>query len=361
MRAWRPKSRRESAPALSGPDNTLNTNTGLETSPKQPRSAEASDGEATDDSASTTTNSISQPEPVSGDLGLYSTTQDTSSSDERPVAEPASSVHDILARFQPIPESDSEDEPESDSLDDAESFYSLLIPDTTSPPSPSYTSPPTSPLDTQVQDFQLNQRRSHGHNRDISAATVTPDTFSSPAIEITSAVERFEESPEVREKRKASSDYIASSVPSDSDFSDARTGSATGVETFSACLDKGVNRSLSMRRGHQSSRKRDFSPMPPASTLEYPSLRASKTQLTTTVFRKTCALVLIPPIQLLLVLIQIAARIVAGHALQPAVLNVTHKRDTEEDDTDFQMPKTPGTYRRSLLLGDPSDSLSDLE
>jgi Inheritance of peroxisomes protein 1 len=349
-RAWRPKHRRESAPAASDTDNArLNTNNELGTG-QQPLSTEISDGEVTDDSTSTTTNSVSPSEHTLSidfqDSGL------PKNSDKRSTTEPAHSVHDILARFQPIPESDSED--------DAESFYSLLPPDIKAPPSPSYMSPPASPHDDQLQDLPIPRHRPHGHNRDVSAVTITPESIQ-PASQVGPTPEQFSAAPEVQEESKTSQYSVISSESSEPSFSDAPTASASGTETLSTIVDQNEPSSLTLRRG-RSSGKRDLSPLPPASTLEYADRPASSTKdMTTTIFHKTCSLVLIPPLQLLLLLIHIASRIVAGQPPQATILDAAHKTDNEDDDSDFQMPNTPGTFRRSLLLGDPSDSLSDLE
>lgn len=70
------------------------------------------------------------------------------------------------------------------------------------------------------------------------------------------------------------------------------------------------NMTLEFRRRARKTRMRDLSPMPPASTLHQPSPNRSAKQVTTSFFHKTCSLVLVPPVQLFLVLIHIAAQIV---------------------------------------------------
>ncbi|OKL62240.1 hypothetical protein UA08_02349 [Talaromyces atroroseus] len=354
-RAWRPKHRRESAPAASDSENArLNTEHELGTG-QQPISAEVSDSEATDDSTSTTTNSVPQPAHVlphnSQDGDLRDIVTGPRSSDKRTVTEQAHSVHDILARFQPIPESDSED--------DAESFQSILTPNIETLPSPSNIIPSTSPLEDQLQDLPLPRHHAHTHNRDISAATITPESIE-PAIQTTPPFERFNTAPEVQEENPSSQDSAVSSEPSEPSFSDAPTALSSGTDSVSASADKIEDSSLKLRHARPSG-KRALSPLPPASTLEYADPQASsKKDMTTTLIHKTCSLVLIPPLQLLLLLIHIASRIVAGQTPQTAILDAAHKTENE-DDVDFQMSKTPGTFRRSLLLGDPSDSLSDIE
>jgi hypothetical protein len=102
--------------------------------------------------------------------------------------------------------------------------------------------------------------------------------------------------------------------------------------------------------------------MPSPSTLISTPVESSESDLKTTLFRKTCALVLVPPLQLLLLLIHIAAQIAAGHTVQTALEDTTKSgADDDADDSDFEMPKTPGNFRRSLSSEDPTDVLSDLE
>jgi hypothetical protein len=86
--------------------------------------------------------------------------------------------------------------------------------------------------------------------------------------------------------------------------------------------------------------------------------------MTTLLFNKACSLVLILPLQLLLFFIHLAAQFLTEDNAQRNASNVAREtdKDSEGDEDDFKMPnKTPGTFRRSLSLGDPSDNLSDLE
>ncbi|KAF4964479.1 hypothetical protein F66182_18073 [Fusarium sp. NRRL 66182] len=85
--------------------------------------------------------------------------------------------------------------------------------------------------------------------------------------------------------------------------------------------------------------------------------------MTTLLFNKACSLVLILPLQLLLFFIHLAAQFVSEDNAQRDASDATRKsiKESDGDVDDFKMPKTPGTFRRSLSLGDPSDALSDLE
>jgi hypothetical protein len=63
--------------------------------------------------------------------------------------------------------------------------------------------------------------------------------------------------------------------------------------------------------------------MPPSSILCHPNSDPSEKHDSASIIQKTCTLVLVPPVQLLLVLIHIAARIVIGSALQSALGNTS--------------------------------------
>lgn len=411
-KAWRPKHRRESAPAgselgKSWPD-TANEGENVQHNDM----IDVYDGDTTDDSISTTTTSAPHLDSIiSDDIPLNDTKDDpepTLSVSKRSVTDPAHSVHDMLARFQPIPESDSED--------DATSFHSVFTEESPAPTSPSYNPcPPASPPDDQLPDLSLPHQRSHNHNRDISEATITPESLPTfqpiPSIDLiqpdTKAEEEGESHPDINGRSSSSSspeldffdaagtlatgaDVLSPSSTSDRenitlleprqtesfrnrdlslpapepDFSDVAATFATGGDALSPnspTADRRDSILMELRRT-RSFRKRDLSPLPPASTLEYLSPRPSKS-MTTLLFNKACSLVLILPLQLLLFFIHLAAQFVTDDKAHRDGFDTTRKTTNESDgdEDDYKMPKTPGTFRGSLSLGDPSDALSDLE
>ncbi|EEA24992.1 hypothetical protein TMatcc_008092 [Talaromyces marneffei ATCC 18224] len=414
-RAWRPKHRRESAPAGSDLGISWRDTVIEEDNVRQVDSIDLYDGETTDDSASTTTTSAPHLDPtLSDDLfeGAPDDTQPTTTAPKRSVTEPAHSVHDMLARFQPIPESDSED--------DTKSFHSVFTQDSQAPTSPSYNpSPPASPPDDQLPDLSLPHQRLPNHNRDISEATITPESLftvqTTPNIDIIQPVSSAQDqgesdlnlnglsssssSPELGfsdaaatlatgedelppdssssdrrdsnlvELRQTESvrkrDLSPLSQASEPKFSDATATLSTGANVLSPNSPTSDRRNsiLMELRRTRSFRKRDLSPLPPASTLEYLTPRPSKS-MTTLLFNKTCSLVLILPLQLLLFFIHLAAQFVsdenAPRDVSDATLTTSNESDGDEDD--YRIPnKTPGAFRRSLSLEDPSDALSDLE
>ena len=102
--------------------------------------------------------------------------------------------------------------------------------------------------------------------------------------------------------------------------------------------------SVEFRRRAKASTERELSPMPPPSTLcRSNSSRKSDTK---SIIQKTCTVVLVPPVQLLIVLIHIAAQIVIGPALNSAMRDI-HRNleyqasDSQETVDDFDIPLEP--------------------
>lgn len=413
-RAWRPKHRRESAPAGSELGKAWSDNVNEDENVQHTDMIDTYDGDTTDDSASTTTASVPPLDPtVSDNISLDDVPVDAESTlgaPKRSVTEPTQSVHDMLARFQPIPESDSED--------DTKSFHSLLPQDSESLPSPSYTSPQISPFDDQLPDLMLPHQRLHNHNRDISEATITPESLpKSQPLPNTELIQPDTKTQEEGEIHPDMNDISSPTSSPDSDFSAAAAVPVTGLDVLSSSsstsdggnstlelrqtescgnrdlsslpaasepiypdaaptLATGVDSSVPMSptsnrrnsilmelRRTRSFRKRDLSPLPPASTLDYLTPRPSKS-MTTLLFNKACSLVLILPLQLLVFFIHLAAQFVTDDNVQSDASGPARAtpNGSNGDEDDYKMPrKTPGTFRRSLSVEDPSDTLSDLE
>lgn len=95
--------------------------------------------------------------------------------------------------------------------------------------------------------------------------------------------------------------------------------------------------------------------MPPPSTLFHPTPRDSGHHLTASILQKTCSIVLVPPIQFLMTLLQIAARIAVGHTVDSAIGESTQKQDysfgwmdeDEDSEDDFGVPITDFSRRKS--------------
>lgn len=351
-KAWRPKERRESAPVISGVPSGWPDDSDL-VAAERPRSAGESEGHATDDSASTSRDDITElmtpVEDVQPSAPIDIVTPRAGRS-TRSVTEPPQTVNNVLARFQPIPESDSEDEVSLSSSVD--SFHSLLR--SSSPPA---MSPPSSPRGIGAEDLYYTRQRPH-HTRDISEITVTPDIISSATQTTPSLIQRGSKT----RLDDESAEKDAPTAPSNTQRIVSHSSDATtsGADVTQGSAEPNGRQSAT-RRHLKSSRKRNLSPMPPSSTLFYPGATSSTGHLTSSLLRKTCSLVLVPPLQLLLLLIHIAAQIAAGDTAQSASSGSTLSKNEGEDD--FGIPTTPGSTAKfsHAVKDDDSEGDSDLD
>ncbi|KAL4926863.1 uncharacterized protein BDV17DRAFT_268775 [Aspergillus undulatus] len=106
--------------------------------------------------------------------------------------------------------------------------------------------------------------------------------------------------------------------------------------------------SIEFRRRSKASTERDLSPMPAASTL---ILANPEKQDTATLMQNVAAMVLVPPIQLLIVLIHIAARIVIGPGPDSPTGGFQRKLERQashphEAVDDYDLPLAPDTSRK---------------
>jgi hypothetical protein len=102
--------------------------------------------------------------------------------------------------------------------------------------------------------------------------------------------------------------------------------------------------SIEFRRRSKASRERELSPMPPPSILV--SSSPSEKQDAASIIQKTATLVLVPPVQLFILLIHIAARIVLGPALNSAMGDFNRKLEyrsanSQEAVDDYDIPIAP--------------------
>lgn len=361
-KAWRPKERRESAPAVATPSMDWGAaGLGLRL---RPRSAGGSDGGATDvssisrggseqdasisgsDASGTDGSSVSKGELMEGEI----------SEDPVPVVprrrmtESSESVTNILARFQPIPESDSEDEKEegSELSTSVDSFHSIEPP--RGSPSPA-TTPPLSTCDVASED--VSYENGPHHSRDVSEVTVTLEIVTTvtnepppnQGAESTTTADQPTEEPASEVRLSAPTTFEQPSrQPDSSDLDDANPKPRD--------LSPAAGTSLLRSR----STKRELSPLPPSFILTTTSPPPrSKGEIAGSLIQKTFTFVVIPPLQLLLLLILIAARIAGAAAPRPTPSEPVRRITDGEDD--FGVPTTPRrissrAYRRR---GDSDD------
>lgn len=122
-----------------------------------------------------------------------------------------------------------------------------------------------------------------------------------------------------------------------------RKASTTSTSSLAAPETKNTM-SVEFRRRAKASTERELSPMPPPSTLCRSN--SSRKPDTKSIIQKTCTVVLVPPVQLLIVLIHIAAQIVLGPALNSAMGDIHRNLEYQASDPqdavdDFDIPLEP--------------------
>lgn len=122
-----------------------------------------------------------------------------------------------------------------------------------------------------------------------------------------------------------------------------RKASTTSTSSLAAPETKNTM-SVEFRRRAKASTERELSPMPPPSTLCRSN--SSRKPDTKSIIQKTCTVVLVPPVQLLIVLIHIAAQIVIGPALNSAMGDIHRNLEYQASDPqdavdDFDIPLEP--------------------
>ncbi|KAL2000860.1 hypothetical protein VTN02DRAFT_2548 [Thermoascus thermophilus] len=350
-KAWRPKGRRDSAPTISA--TVVEWQEKIDAPIRYASTDVDTDGDMTDDSGFTLDGPGSRRSSLASHDGSSAAPIEIPSdprSPKRPVSR-GQQVTTLLARFEPIPESESEAEGSSlsSSLDSFHSFQSTSL----VPPSPSYSNPPLSPTSRNPPE-----PASPHHNREFSEITVTPQFLSwesptAPGFFNDSGADL--ESPTSPPHRTSEQNHDSS--PAHLPAQETSGSPATDDPAEGSDVDR-IGRNSEVLRRFRASRQRDLSPMPPPSTLFHPTPRDSGHHLTASILQKTCSIVLVPPIQFMMTLLQLAARIAVGHTDDSAVGESTQKQgysfgrmdeeeDSEDDLDDFGVPITDFSRRKS--------------
>ncbi|RAL06108.1 uncharacterized protein BO80DRAFT_395555 [Aspergillus ibericus CBS 121593] len=333
-RAWRPKGRRDSAPITSTyHQGELKLKEDLAKVP--PSAGEDTDGDATDDSGFTTKDSNST---------ILETIPDDDESPElfqtfEPVDLPGRSAQEteqnfqtLLARFEE--NSEQQVDPETSFSSSVESFHSLG-PSFSTLPDLDACSTPTSTEGTEQFQTELGNNPSPSEEQPFRETERSRDRLSVYVdcwddLSSTSQDLSRDFSPE-REAKP-----IPNVIPDIQQPALTRNGATTATDSNPNLSSMSVE----FRRRSKASREREVSPMPPASSL---ALTRPEKHDAASLIQKTCTLVLVPPIQLLVVLIHVAARIVIGPALNSAIGELNRKIEygvTGSQDTvdDFDLP-----------------------
>ncbi|KAL5343385.1 inheritance of peroxisomes protein 1-domain-containing protein [Aspergillus crustosus] len=325
-KAWRPKARRDSAPLESIYSQGTLSLRGYAT-PNSLSAGEDTDGTATDDSGFTPRGSTIL-EPIADDHEQPPEPIHISAPIEisrRSASETQHNFQTLLARFEDIPES--QESPEHALLSSVDSFHSI---DFTPEP---YLTPPSP---TTLDDAPLTQYDSFDLQDAPSGEPAYHDTLKPPVQLEKSTDPMFPSSQSLSPEQR----FTLSRSPGS--FSSIHSVKSTDSNPNLASM------SIEFRRRSKASREREISPMPPPSTL---ILANQDKQDAASLIQKTCTLVLVPPIQLLIVLIHIAARIVIGPGLDSSTgdLNQRLERQASYHDEavdDYDLPLAPEFSRK---------------
>ncbi|OJD14859.1 hypothetical protein AJ78_04835 [Emergomyces pasteurianus Ep9510] len=212
----------------------------------------------------------------------------------RSVTEPTYAFDSLMARFQALP--DSETETDSDHLaSSVDSFHSFQSCRSPLPPSPPYSDPP-SPLDPQhfANADQLCSVPQRTDVREISEVTVMPEPTAEASVRAP------------RENGRLGPDVLPDHPTSSFDHTN-------GIST--SALTTSPDPPVHQRRVREST-NRDISPMPPLSTIYNPEHRSPVGKITTSILQRTCSLIVGTPIQVLAILLHIAARLAHGDGIR---------------------------------------------
>ena len=172
-----------------------------------------------------------------------------------------------------------------------ESFHSFHSPISPLPPSPPYSDPP-SPTPVSDERNCLSIPRQRSHTRNTSDLTITGDSKLWDLTEV-----------ESRQGDVSSSSPILPRTPplvSDTALEDHWSEPVTPQPP------------AELRRRDKRLTRRSFSPLPSPVNLYSPRNRLSGHHLTTAILQKTCSMLLGPPVQLVALMLNIAAKIASG-------------------------------------------------
>ncbi|KAL4920987.1 inheritance of peroxisomes protein 1-domain-containing protein [Aspergillus aurantiobrunneus] len=328
-KAWRPKGRRESDPIQQSAYYREFLDITAGATQDAFSAGEDTDETATDGSSFTPRGSSTKLETIPDDheqLPEPISIPDPTELPRRSVSEAQQSFQTLLARFEDTPEP--RDGPELALSSSVDSFHSI---DPT--PEPCLTPPsPTSPENTQLTQYGPRETQTSSGDDEFAYQ----DTLKPPF------------------HAEQSTDRVfapAQSLSAEQTFTLRRTPGSFSSISSSRTTDSSpdlTSMSIEFRRRSKASREREISPMPPASTL---ILANPEKQDAASLVKKTATLVLVPPIQLLMVLIHIAALIVIGPAVDSPAgdlhrkleLRASHPHEAVDD---YDLPLAPDVSRK---------------
>lgn len=359
-KAWSPKGRRESAPIYLG--------LAKEHSPVREEitidylsAGEETDGNTTDGSGFTTRGSNStiletipdDNEALEGthapELPVESETLEPSPAPpvsesldvpRRSVAETQRSFQTLLARFEESAETQVDTDPALSSSVD--SFHSI---------EQSFSSLPETSHSSPQPEVAVVEEDTKDHSCDEDKTLQSPvfqEIDYAAQTKLPKIMCRDCSSPNPKESPNATV-FEAETVPEPEPETSTTADRKGDAECSKVASTTGSNPNLSsmsaeFRRRSKASRDRELSPMPPPSTLAL--AHPPEKYDAASIIQKTCKLVLVPPIQLFVVLIHIAARIVIGPALNSAMGELDGQATNTETMDDFDLPLARDNFRK---------------
>lgn len=337
-KAWRPKRLRESAPAaLSAVQESNDSETSEpgvlsvteESSPdRRDSNAIVLDTIPDDNDGSTESEPVAKPEP------------------RRAVSETQADFHTLRGRFEATPEPHVDNASLSSSFESCESAPSLspLI-----PPSSSHSN---STCSTSIEAIEHLNDLHDGRPVHNNVPELRPSHR------------------DVNRYRASNVEHLPCKVPSkvsaeeSSKLLSAPAVTTTPIPASTTSANDLSEMSMQFRRRASATKERDLSPMPPSSIL-CPPRPHSQDEGTASIIQKTIALVLVPPIQLLLILLHITARIMIAPALDSAIRD-SSKRENQVDYPqeavdDFDLPLTLESSNDTDSQGSTRPDVWDLD
>ncbi|KAL4980388.1 inheritance of peroxisomes protein 1-domain-containing protein [Aspergillus desertorum] len=318
-KAWCPKGRRESAPMQSAYCRDIFDIKNATTSDSL-SAGEDTDGTATDNTGFIPKKSTTEMGTTSDDQEQLPELINITGPIEMPrrsVSETQQSFQTLLARFEDPKSQDSSEHALSSSV---ESFHSIDV-----TPEPSLTPPsPASPDEAHRMWYEHREAQMSGEENFAHGETShTTDQIYTPS-------QNLYPDQDLRLRRTPGS------------FSSIHSATSTFSNTDLTSM------SIEFRRRSKASCERETGPMRPPSTL---ILSNSERHEAVSLIQKTCTLVLVPPISLLIVLIHIAARIVIGPALDSPAGEFHRKLERQasrphEAVDDFDLPLATDCSRK---------------
>lgn len=312
-KAWRPKGRRESAPASSTSSQGSSSNDNEDACMAKGISVKKRGSACT----------VLETIPDENQLLSPTSVPEGWSIPRRSITETPQSFQTLLARFDST-KAESQADPDTSFSSSVDSFHSMdgyMFPESSARS--------TSTCPSSVDHNELNQDQHYG-------AEKTPAVFRDVDYSIdnrpsTSYSDGTSSQPPQSPTTRRQPESKTLEIPT----SDATTESTSALSPVDA-----DTMSREFRRRAKASTEREISPAPPPSVLCRSN--SSRKNDGKSIVQKTCTVVLVPSVQLLIILIHIAAQIVIGPALNS--MGNAHRRleyqvpDSEDAVDDFDLP-----------------------